>query len=197
MLACAGKVNGLPDSPQFDDFSERLKDTSSAETDQTIVIVGASPRHRIVLMWSSLTSQQAPFSSHGEIPCQDSSQNELGGAVGMSITRADRRGHALVQRRIGQPLDCERLVFQAVEPKTCRFSRPFDTRPMEYQDLVAPSALTVGTTPGEGADDPRNDSSQRLEEVESTDVSASATETEGSGRRNRKGKKKRPKKKGD
>ena len=116
----------------------------------------------------------------------------------MSITRADRRGHALVQRRIGQPLDCERFVFQAVDPNTCLFSRPFDTRPMEYQDLVAPLALTVRATPGEGADGPRNDSSQRLEKVESTDVSASATETEteGKGRRNRKGKKMRPKKKG-
>ena len=56
----------------------------------------------------------------------------------MSITRADEEGHALVQRRIAQPIDCERLLFQAVEPKNCRFSRTIDSRPQEYQALVAP-----------------------------------------------------------
>jgi len=147
VLACAGNARKLPDSPEFNVFSERLRDMSGADTDQTIIIVGATPMERIVLMWSSLSRRQAPLDAPGtELPCGDSGQLALGGSVGMSITRADKEGHALVQRRLAQPIDCERLLFQAVEPQNCRFSRTFDSRPQEYQALVAP--VGVGGAPG-------------------------------------------------
>jgi len=173
VLACAGNVYKLPDSPEFNAFSERLQDASAADTDQTIIIVGATPSQQVVLLWSSLSRQQAPLDAPDtDLPCGDSDQFALGGPVGVSTTRADEKGHALVQRRIAQALDCERLLFQAVEPKNCRFSRTIDTRPQEYQALIAPVAV------GGGAGSSRElDTTPVEEELAGAEFSAEGTET--------------------
>jgi hypothetical protein len=176
VLACAGNVYKLPDSPEFKGFSERLQDASAADTDQTIIIVGATPRQQILLLWSSLSRQQAPLDAPDtELPCGDSDQLALGGPVGVSTTRADERGHALVQRRIAQALDCERLLFQAVEPKNCRFSGTVDTRPQEYQALIAP--VEVGGGAGSSGEP---DTAPVEEELAEAEFPAEGIETLGS-----------------